>query len=199
MKTMLMTVAAGMIAGFALAQEAQVGKAAPDFTLTDTAGKTHSLSAFKGKVVVLEWTNPDCPFVKKHYDAGNMQNLQKTWTGKDVVWLAVNSSAPGKQGNFPAEKWTSLMKEKNAAPTAVLLDADGKAGKLYGAKTTPHMFVIDQAGLLVYDGAIDDKPSPDPASLKDAKNYVSAALESTLAGKPVETPSTKPYGCSVKY
>jgi peroxiredoxin len=196
---MLMTVAAGMIAGFALAQEAQVGKAAPDFTLTDTAGKTHSLSAFKGKVVVLEWTNPDCPFVKKHYDAGNMQNLQKTWTGKDVVWLAVNSSAPGKQGNFPAEKWTSLMKEKNAAPTAVLLDADGKAGKLYGAKTTPHMFVIDQAGLLVYDGAIDDKPSPDPASLKDAKNYVSAALESTLAGKPVETPSTKPYGCSVKY
>jgi peroxiredoxin len=199
MKTMLMTVAAGMIAGFALAQEAQVGKAAPDFTLTDTAGKTHSLSAFKGKVVVLEWTNPDCPFVKKHYDAGNMQNLQKTWTGKDVVWLAVNSSAPGKQGNFPAEKWTSLMKEKNAAPTAVLLDADGKAGKLYGAKTTPHMFVIDQAGLLVYDGAIDDKPSPDPASLKDAKNYISAALESTLAGKPVETPSTKPYGCSVKY
>jgi peroxiredoxin len=196
---MLMTVAAGMIAGFALAQEAQVGKAAPDFTLTDTAGKTHSLSAFKGKVVVLEWTNPDCPFVKKHYDAGNMQNLQKTWTGKDVVWLAVNSSAPGKQGNYPAEKWTSLMKEKNAAPTAVLLDADGKAGKLYGAKTTPHMFVIDQAGLLVYDGAIDDKPSPDPASLKDAKNYVSAALESTLAGKPVETPSTKPYGCSVKY
>jgi peroxiredoxin len=199
MKTMLMTVAAGMIAGFALAQEAQVGKAAPDFTLTDTAGKTHSLSAFKGKVVVLEWTNPDCPFVKKHYDAGNMQNLQKTWTGKDVVWLAVNSSAPGKQGNYPAEKWTSLMKEKNAAPTAVLLDADGKAGKLYGAKTTPHMFVIDQAGLLVYDGAIDDKPSPDPASLKDAKNYISAALESTLAGKPVETPSTKPYGCSVKY
>jgi peroxiredoxin len=183
----------------ARAQETEVGKPAPDFTLTDTAGKTHALSSFKGKFVVLEWTNHDCPFVKKHYDGGNMQGLQKTYTGKDAVWLTIGSSAAGKQGNFTPEKWDALTKEKNAAPTAVLLDADGKVGRLYGAKTTPHMVVIGKDGTLVYMGGIDDKPAFDPATLKDAKNFVSLALDAAMAGKPVETPTAPAYGCSVKY
>lgn len=175
------------------------GETAPDFTLTDTNGKTHALSDFKGKFVVLEWLNHDCPFVQKHYDSGNMQGLQKEFTAKDVVWLSINSSAEGKEGNYPADKANELTKEKNAAPSAVLLDSDGKVGKLYGAKTTPHMFVISPQGLLIYQGAIDDKPSADPADIASSKNYVKTALDEAMAGQAVSESTTKSYGCSVKY
>jgi len=180
------------------AQAAKVGEAAPNFTLPGHDGKPHSLSDFKGKTVVLEWTNADCPFVKKHY-AGNMQALQKTYTGKDVVWLSVNSSAPGKQGHVDAAAATKIVQDKGAAPTLVLLDGKGEVGKLYEAKTTPHMFVIDKAGKLAYAGGIDSEPSADPADVATATPYVKNALDELLAGKPVTTAVTKPYGCSIKY
>jgi hypothetical protein len=149
--------------------------------------------------VVLEWVNYECPFVKKHYGSGNMQKLQKAYTGKGVVWFSINSSAAGKQGYFPTEKIDGLMRERNASPTAYLLDTDGTVGRLYGAKTTPHMFVIDTSGNLVYAGGIDDKPSTDLADIAAAKNHVQAALDETLAGKPVSVTTSPPYGCSVKY
>ena len=149
--------------------------------------------------MVLEWTNPDCPFVKKHYDSSNMQELQKFYTAKGVVWLSINSSAQGKQGNYTPEEWNKIIKEKKAEPTAVLLDPDGKVGKMYDAQTTPHMFRIDQQGLLIYQGAIDDKAGTDPADIPSAVNYVRKALDEAMAGKPVTTPTTKSYGCSVKY
>jgi hypothetical protein len=205
MKRNLTTLASMLIVGLAFSHLASartvatVGQAAPAFTLTDTNGKTHSLGDYKGKYVVLEWVNFECPFVGKHYGSGNMQKLQKTYMAKDVVWLSINSSAPGKQGNFPSTKVNALMKEKNAAPTAYLLDADGTVGRAYGAKTTPHMYVIDPAGTLLYAGGIDDKPSTDLADIPTAKNYLSAALDEVLAGKPVSRTSSPPYGCSVKY
>ncbi len=179
--------------------DAVVGQPAPAFTLTDSHGKSHSLDSLRGKTVVLEWWNHECPFVAKHYGSGNMQKLQKEWTGKGVVWLTVNSSAPGKQGHVDAARANALMKEKGGASTAVLLDHDGKVGKAYGAKTTPHMFVIDAKGTLVYAGGIDDKPSTDQADVATAKNHVSAALAEVLAGKPVTTATSAPYGCGVKY
>lgn len=175
------------------------GETAPDFTLTDTNGKEQTLSSYKGKFVVLEWLNHDCPFVKKHYDSGNMQALQKEYTAKDVVWLSINSSAEGKEGYYPADKANELTKEKGAAPSAVLLDEKGKVGKLYGAKTTPHMFVIDPQGVLIYQGAIDSKASTDSEDIPTAKNYVKAALDEATAGKAVSESSIKSYGCSVKY
>ena len=178
---------------------ARVGQPAPAFTLNDVDGKPHSLAADQGKIVVLEWFNYDCPFTRKHYDSGNMQALQKKYTGKEIVWLSINSSAPGKQGNYPADKMKQLAAARGAAPTAVLLDPDGAVGMSYGAKTTPHMFVVDRAGVLVYDGAIDDRPSTDQADVQGARNYVALALDELLAGKPVSTASTTPYGCSVKY
>lgn len=178
---------------------AVVGQPAPAFTLTDTKGKQHSLSDFAGKTVVLEWLNHDCPFVKKHYESGNMQALQTKETAQGVVWLSVVSSAPGKEGNYPPAKLDEMTAAKNAKPTAVLLDADGTAGRAYGAKTTPHMFVIDSKGVLAYAGAIDDKPSTDQADVKTARNYVAAALDELRAGKPVTTSSTTAYGCGVKY
>jgi peroxiredoxin len=181
------------------AEGVAVGQPAPDFSLTDTVGHAHTLSGYKGKFVVLEWSNYDCPFVKKHYGTGNMQRLQKLYTEKGVIWLTINSSAPGKQGNYPPEKWNEMIKEKDSAATAVLLDPDGKAGKMYGAKTTPHMFVINPEGMLIYSGAIDDQPSFDPETVKAAKNYVEMALEAAMVEKPVEVPSTQSYGCSVKY
>ncbi len=181
------------------AKDAEIGSAAPDFKLTDISGKSRSLSEFKGKFVVLEWTNPDCPFVKKHYGSGNMQSLQKSWTGKDVVWLTIASSAEGKQGHYSAAEWKGILKEKGSAPTALLLDPDGKAGKAYGAKTTPHMFIINPQGMLVYKGAIDDKRSADTADIKGAQNFVELALTQAMSGEPVKFSSTQSYGCSVKY
>jgi hypothetical protein len=183
----------------AYSENAVVGQPAPDFKLADTHGNAVSPTAFKGKFVVLEWSNYDCPFVKKHYGSGNMQALQKKYTEKGVIWLTVNSSAPGKQGNYPPEKWNEMIKEKGSAATAVLLDPSGKIGRIYGAKTTPHMFIINPEGVLIYRGAIDDQPSFKPETVAGAKNYVEAALDAAMAGKAVETPTTQSYGCSVKY
>lgn len=175
-----------------------VGTPAPPFTAVDSNGKKHSLSDFKGKFVVLEWVNFDCPFVVRHYKSGNMQALQRKYTAKGVVWLSINSSAPGKQGHFSPAEINAKIKERNAAPTAYLIDADGAIGKAYGAKTTPHMYVIDPQGNLIYQGAIDDSASTD-VNEKAKVNYVEAALEAAMAGKPVAIAMTKPYGCSVKY
>jgi peroxiredoxin len=174
------------------------GDQAPDFKGTDSNGKTHSLSEYRGKWVVLEWANRGCPFEQKHYNSGNMEALQKQWTSKGVVWLSILSSAPGQGYVTPAEE-NQYLTEKHASPTAAILDPTGAIGHLYEAKTTPHMFVIDPTGKLIYMGAIDDKPSPDPDTLKGAHNYVSEALEDGMAGKPVPTPVTRSYGCSVKY
>lgn len=178
---------------------AEVGQSAPDFTAADSRGGAHKLSGHKGKAVVLEWLNYDCPFSRKHYDSKNMQGLQKEYVGRGVVWLSVISSAKGKQGNFPAEKINAMDQERGGAASAILLDSDGTVGKLYGAKTTPHMFVVDAKGVLVYAGAIDDNPSASPSDAAGARNYVREALDAVLAGKPVATSYTKPYGCSVKY
>lgn len=197
--TILLAAAALLAAPAGTRAQAVVGQPAPAFALTDTSGARHTLASFAGKHVVLEWVNFDCPFVKKHYGSGNMQKLQKAATSRGVVWLSVGSSAPGKQGHFTAEQLSALLREKGAAPTAYLLDADGTAGRAYGAKTTPHMFVIDPAGKVVYAGGIDDKPSTDVADVAAARNHVSAALDEALAGKPVSVPSSQPYGCSVKY
>jgi peroxiredoxin len=177
----------------------KTGEKAPDFTLTDTQGKARKLSEFKGKTVVLEWVNHDCPYVKKHYESGNMQKTQKDYTSKGVVWLSVNSSAKGKQGHVTPAEADKLTKDKGAAPTALLIDEKGEVGRLYAAKTTPHMYVVDAKGTLVYEGAIDDKPTTDKADVATAKNLVATALDETLAGKAVTTANSKPYGCSVKY
>jgi peroxiredoxin len=194
----ILSVLAALAAGSAHAAAA-VGEKAPDFTLTDVKGTKHTLSALKGKHVVLEWVNYDCPFVQKHYGSGNMQKLQKLASGKGVVWLAINSSAEGKQGNFTPAVIEKRSKEHGAAFSAYLLDTDGTVGRAYGAKTTPHMYLIDPQGTLVYAGGIDDKPSTDVEDIKSAKNYVQAALDESLAGKKVTTSTSAPYGCSVKY
>ena len=180
-------------------QTATVDQAAPNFTLTDSHGKTHSLADFKGKFVVLEWVNFDCPFVKKHYGAKNMQSLQAAYTKKDVVWLSICSSNKGKQGYFEGKDLTDRITAEGHSATAYLIDTDGKVGKMYGAKTTPNMFVINPEGTLIYAGAIDDKASPNPDDIKTATNYVAAALDAAMAGKPVAVKATAPYGCGVKY
>jgi peroxiredoxin len=190
--------AVALIAAPAIAS-VKTGEAAPDFRLTDSKGTAHSLSDFKGKFVVLEWLSHDCPFVKKHYGAGNMQSLQKQAAADGVIWLSVCSSAEGKSGHMSAADWERKIAETGSVPAAVLIDADGAAGKQYGAKTTPHMFVIDPAGKLIYQGAIDSDSSPNPASITGAKNFVKQALDEARAGKPVSEPETKPYGCGVKY
>lgn len=177
----------------------ETGADAPDFTLSDIDGNQQKLSDFRGRTVVLEWINHGCPFVVKHYDSGNMQALQREATGNGVVWLSICSSAPGKQGHYSLEDWKRINVEKQSAATAVLLDPNGEVGRLYGAKTTPHMFVIDASGKLVYQGAIDNKPSTDPEDIPSSLNYVRAALDDLANGRPVATPTTKPYGCSVKY
>lgn len=182
-----------------VARAASVGQAAPAFTGKDSQGKTQSLAQYRGKYVVLEWTNRDCPYTKKQYDSGNMQALQQEWTGKGVVWLTVLSSAPGKEGYLTAEQENAQIARAHAHPTAAVLDPSGEIGKLYGAKTTPHMFIIDPEGKLIYAGAIDDKATANEADVKTAKNYVSAALTKAMAGQPVEVAATRPYGCSVKY
>jgi AhpC/TSA family len=180
-------------------QGVKVGAPAPAFTATDSRGQTETLAQYRGKYVVLEWHNQGCPFTKKHYVSGNMQALQKEWTAKGVVWFTVISSAPGAQGYMTSGEENEYLAKMHAAPTAVLMDADGKLGHLYNAKTTPQMIVIDPAGNLIYDGAIDDRPTPDPQDVKGANNYVTDALTEAMAGKPVATPFTRPYGCSVKY
>jgi hypothetical protein len=172
---------------------------APDFTLTDTVGKTVKLSDFRGKYVVLEWTNPECPFVRKHYNSANMQGLQKEWGARDVVWLTVNSTNQSSYEYKTPTQMGAWMVAKSAAPTATLIDGSSATGRAYGAKTTPHMFIVDPAGNLIYDGAIDDRRTSNPADAKVANNYVRAALTEALAGKPVSVASTTPYGCSVKY
>jgi peroxiredoxin len=177
----------------------QAGKAAPDFTAVDSNGKSHQLSSFKGKTVVLEWTNDGCPYVQKHYGAGNMQALQKAANEAGVVWLTVISSAPGTQGHATGASANKLTADRKALPTAVLLDPAGKVGKLYDAKTTPHMYVIDPKGNLAYAGAIDDKPTANPADIKAARNYVKEALAAVAAGKTPAVTTTRAYGCSVKY
>jgi len=182
-----------------LAAAATVGQPAPAFTATDVSGKTVSLADFKGKHVVLEWVNPGCPFVVKHYGAGNMQATQKDAVAKGVVWLAVNSTAAD-HGDYrkPAEM-AAWMQGHQAAATHTLMDADGKVGRAYGARTTPHMYVIDPKGTLVYAGAIDSKPTANPADIAGATNHVKQALAEATTGKPVSVAQTRPYGCSVKY
>lgn len=195
-----LAVSAMAIAGTAAARDAaQPGRPAPEFTAMDSAGKPVALGSFKGKTVVLEWTNHECPYVVKHYGTGTMQQLQRDATSKGVVWLTVISSSRGQQGHVEGLEADKLTADRKAAPTAVLLDADGKVGRLYGATTTPHMFVIDTSGMLAYRGAIDDKPSTSRESVKTARAYVREALEAIETGKPVKTASTRPYGCSVKY
>jgi peroxiredoxin len=194
----LITMAA--IAVALLAMEApQPGQQAPDFTATDSNGHTQKLSDYHGKFVVLEWTNSGCPFTKKHYDSGNMQKLQKEWTSKGVVWMTVLSSAQGKQGYKTAAEENAYVKQVGASPSAVLLDADGQLGHLYGAKTAPHIFVIAPSGKLIYDGAIDNKPTTDQEDIANADNYVSDALTAAMSGQQIVKASTQPYGCSVKY
>jgi peroxiredoxin len=175
------------------------GEVAPGFTLTDSKGTSHKLSDFRGKFVVLEWLNHECPFVKKHYSSGNMQKLQQEYTAKGVVWLSIISSAPGKQGHRTGPQAEADTKDKNAAPTAVLLDPSGEVGKKYDAKTTPEMFVLDKEGKILYAGAIDSIKSTDSADIAKAENHVRQALDAALAGQPVPKPKTTPYGCSVKY
>lgn len=186
------------LAGTALASP-EVGAPAPAFNGVDTAGKTWSLADLAGQPVILEWTNHDCPYVKKHYDAGNMQALQREATEDGYLWLSVISSAPGKQGHVSAAEADALTAERDAAPTAVILDADGSIGRAYGARTTPHMYLIDEVGTLVYMGGIDDRASTDPADIPGASNYVRLAMAELGAGEPISQPVTRPYGCSVKY
>jgi peroxiredoxin len=201
MKTKLLLSAIACLASTALfaADSPPVGSTAPDFSVTDSKGKAHSLSQYKGKYVVLEWFSPDCPFVKKHYGSGNMQKLQEEFTGKGVVWLSVDSSAPGKEGNLSPEQAEKKMTEWKTKSTAFLIDADGKAGQAYGAKNTPHMFVINPEGKIIYEGAIDSKASANPNDIPSSTNYVRVALDEAMAGKKVSNPTTRPYGCSVKY
>ncbi len=177
----------------------KIGEAAPDFDAKDTNGKDVKLKELKDKIVILEWTNFDCPFVKKHYSTKNMQDLQKKYTDKGIVWISVNSSAPGQQGHLTNETANAAMKEKESAATHMLLDPDGAMGRAYGAKTTPHMFIINKQGKLAYMGAIDNQPTVLADDIKSAKNYVAEALDELLADKAVTEPQTQSYGCSVKY
>ena len=178
---------------------ATVGQAAPDFALTDVNGKAVKLSDFKGKNVVMEWHNPGCPFVQKHYNGNNMQMLQNKYDATDTVWLTVNSTDAGHQDYLSNDKLHGYIADKKAAPDSYLTYADGKVDKTYGAKTTPHMYVINPAGMVVYAGAIDDKPGTNVNEIKGARNFVVAALDDLKSGKPVSTATTQPYGCSVKY
>lgn len=189
-----------VLALFALSALAvKVGDQAPDFTGTDSHGQTHKLTDYRGKFVVLEWHNNGCPFTKKHYESGNMQKLQQEWTSKGVVWLTVISSSPGSQGYVTADQENEYLQKMHAVPTAAILDPKGDIGHLYGAKTTPHMFVINPQGQVIYNGAIDDKATTDLSDVNGANNYVSDALQEAMSGKTVAVATTRPYGCSVKY
>ena len=177
----------------------RVGEPAPDFTGVDTQSKTHRLADYRGKTVVLEWTNHDCPYVRKHYSAGNMQEQQREAAAQGVIWLSVISSAPGQQGHVSPAEADELTRARQAAPHAVLLDPEGRIGRAYGAKTTPHLYLIDEAGKLVYMGGIDSITTADPADIPQATQYVRVALKERAAGQPISAPVTRPYGCSVKY
>jgi peroxiredoxin len=200
MKSIILgTVAALALSAAAAVAAPTIGEPAPAFSAVDTTGKTRALSEFKGKIVVLEWTNDGCPYVKKHYGAGNMQKLQQDAAAGGVVWLSIISSAPGKQGFVDAAGANQLTSSRGATPSAVLLDPKGDVGRAYEAQTTPHMFVIDKAGTLRYMGAIDDQPTTEAASIPKARNYVREALAAVAAGGKVAEVATDPYGCSVKY
>ncbi len=200
MKTKLILIAITTLAAGALyAEVPPVGSAAPDFSAPDANGKTETLSQYKGKYVVLEWFNPECPFVKKHYGSDNMQRLQAEYTGKGVVWLTIDSNAPGTEGNVTPEQAKKIMDSWKTKQTALVLDPESKVAKLYGSKNTPNMVVINPDGKIVYEGAIDSKATPNPADIPSSTNYVKSALDEALAGKPVTNAQTKPYGCSVKY
>lgn len=201
MKLMFIT-AALLFAQMGLAaklQEIKVDAPAPAFSVKDQAGKNQTLADYKGKWVVLEWYNEQCPYVKKHYGSKNMQNLQKTYTEKGVAWLTISTSAKGKEGYVDPKKAKALYASAGMSSTALLLDSDGAMGNTYGALTTPHMFVINPEGTVVYAGAIDNNDSADPKTIQGAKNYVAAALDAGMGGNPIETKNSKPYGCSVKY
>lgn len=198
-KTILITLTSLIASAVFAFDPPSVGSAAPDFSLADAKGETHSLSQYKGKYVVLEWFNPQCPFVKKHYGSGNMQKLQQEYTSKGVVWLTINSSAPGTWGALTPDQAEEKMTEWKTHGTALLLDSGGKAGRAYGAKNTPNMVVINPDGKIVYEGAIDSKATPNAADIPSSLNYVKVALDESLAGKPVTTARTKPYGCAVEY
>lgn len=178
---------------------ASAGQAAPDFTVTDSTGKAVRLSDFKGRYVVLEWTNPECPFVRKHYTSGNMQELQKEWGAREVVWLSINSTNTGNYEFKTPAQMAQWMQSQGAAQKATLIDGTSATARSYAARATPHMFVIDPAGTVLYNGAIDDRRTSNPADAKAARNYVRAALTEAIAGKPVTVASTSPYGCSIKY
>lgn len=199
MKRILSVVVAVVMTSVFAHAEAVVGQAAPAFDAKDANGKQQTLSSYQGKWVVLEWFNKDCPYVKKHYGSNNMQKLQKDFTDKGVVWLTVNSSAQGKQGHTDAAATLKVASDLKSAASAVILDENGKIGKAYGAKTTPHMYVIDPQGKIVYAGGIDDNDSADPKVIEKSKNYVRSALDEGIAGKPVTVSTSRPYGCSVKY
>jgi peroxiredoxin len=198
-KLLLLTLTAICTGVLQAAEAPKVGAPAPGFSLPDSQGKAHSLGEFKGKYVVLEWFNPGCPFVQKHYESENMQQLQKQFTGKDVVWLTIDSSAEGKEGYLTPAEANKQMADWKMKSTALLLDPEGKVGHEYAATNTPHMFVIDPSGKLIYSGAIDDKPTASQEDIKGATNYVQAALTEAMAGKPVTTPNSRAYGCSIKY
>ena len=198
MKPTLFAAALALCAGPALAA-ATVGQPAPAFTAIDAGGKTVSLADYKGKHVVLEWVNPGCPYVQKHYNSANMQGTQKDAVAQGVVWLAVNSTAPDASDYRTPAAMAQWMQDQKAAATATLMDSDGKVGRTYGARTTPHMYIVNPVGTLVYAGAIDSKPTANPADIVGATNHVKVALAESLAGKAVGTPSTRAYGCSVKY
>jgi hypothetical protein len=182
-----------------LACAATIGQPAPDFTLTDSNGTSHSLAGYKGKIVVLEWNNPECPFVKKHYSSGNIPKQQTEATANGVVWLVINSAADGKQGHVDATAANGFVAQYHGKPTAYLFDGDGKVGHLYGAKTTPHMFVVDGKGVLRYNGGIDSIASTDKDDLPKATQFVPQAIGEIKSGKAITVPTSEPYGCSVKY
>ncbi len=190
---------AAMLLPISAAAQVRVGEFAPNFTATDSRGQSETLSNFRGKFVVLEWHNNGCPYTQKHYNSGNMQSLQREWTAKGVAWFTVISSAPGTQGYMTSVAENEYLVKMHADPTAVLMDPEGKVGHLYNAKTTPQMIVIDPSGKITYDGAIDNRPTPDVDDIKGADNYVNDALTAAMAGKPVAVTHTRPYGCSVKY
>jgi peroxiredoxin len=195
----LILAAAAITLSAPVAATAVVGQAAPGFTATDSSGRTVSLSDFRGKPVVLEWTNADCPFVQKWYSGGDMQKLQADARKQGAVWLTINSGAPGKQGHVDGQAANAKMRAQGFQSTAYLLDADGAIGRAYGARTTPHMFVIAPDGTLAYAGGIDSIPSANPADIAKAEPLARLAITQVAAGKPVGTPTSKPYGCSVKY